>query len=178
MTYRRQMRAVCMLLALIGGVISVAPASAQMDEDVVKAAALMKVPLFVNWPSSSMVDRFVIGVAADEDFTHKVAEAARGRRLQNRDVQVRRIAASEDASACHMIFVAASDDARAGLLLRSARTKPVLTVGETSAFLREGGIVRVFRSEDRLRLQINNRSAEDGGLKIDSRLLKLADSTP
>ena len=54
----------------------------------------------------------------------------------------------------------------------------MLTIGETTAFLREGGIVRVFRADDRLRLQINNQGAEDAGLKISSRLLQLADHTP
>ena len=54
----------------------------------------------------------------------------------------------------------------------------VLTVGETTAFLREGGIVRVFRSDNRRRLQINNKGAEAAGLKISSRLLQLADQAP
>jgi len=39
-------------------------------------------------------------------------------------------------------------------------------------------MVRLFRDEDRVRLQINNRSAEDAGLKISSRLLQLAVRTP
>lgn len=167
-----------MLMAVLGGVVSMGAVSLQMDEGVVKAAALINVPLFVDWPSAALTEHFVIGVAADDDFTSKLVEASRGRRLQNRDVQVRRLAKSDDGCACQMIFVAASDDARTAMLLRAARTRPVLTVGETSAFLREGGIVRVFRANDRLRLQINNRSAEDGGLRISSRLLLLADQSP
>jgi hypothetical protein len=171
-------RTVCMLVAILVGFISRVPVSAQLDEGLVKAATLLKVALFVDWPAASATDRFVIGVAADEDFIQKVAAAARGRRLNNRDVVVRRLTDSDEACACQMLFVGVGEDVRSMTLLRWARTKPVLTIGETTAFLREGGIVRVFRADDRLRLQINNRGAEDAGLKISSRLLQLADHTP
>ena len=64
-----------------------------------------------------------------------------------------------------------------GIDVSSCRTMVRLTIGETTAFLREGGIVRIFRSDNRLRLQINNKSAEAAGLKISSPLLQLADQT-
>jgi hypothetical protein len=172
------MRAICLLVTVLVGVASRVPVSAQLDEGLVKAAALLKVALFVDWPSVPPGDRFVIGVAADDDFTAKVMAAARGRRLNNREVVVRRLADSDAACACQMLFVGVGEDVRSTTLLRWARSRPVLTVGETTAFLREGGIVRVFRADDRLRLQINNKGADDAGLKISSRLLQLAEQTP
>jgi hypothetical protein len=173
--YGRPIRAVCVLVAVLIGVTSRVPVSAQMDEGLVKAATLIKVALFVDWPVASLTDRFVIGVAADEEFTQKVVAAARGRRLQNHDVQVQRLGTSDEACACQLLFVGVREDVRSANLLRWARGRPVLTVGETTAFLREGGIVRVFRSDNRLRLQINNRSADEAGLKISSRLLQLVE---
>jgi len=178
MTGCRPWRAVCLLMAVLIGVIRPAPVSAQIDEGLVKAAALLKLALFVDWPADSQTGRFVIGVAADEDFTRKVIAAARGRKLQNHDVHVERVGGSDEACTCHLLFVGVRDDIRSAALLRWARSKPVLTVGETTAFLREGGIVRVFRDDNRLRLQINNRNAEGAGLKISSQLLQLADHTP
>jgi len=168
----------CVLALLVAGVASLAPASAsQMDEGVVKATALVKVALFVDWPPGAMRDRFVIGVAAGREFSQKVLDAVRGRRVYDRDIVVRLIGDSDEDCACQLLFVGADEDDRSATLLRAARSRPVLTVGETTAFLREGGIVRVFRSDDRLRLQINKKSAEDVGLKISSRLLALADRT-
>ena len=178
MTHRRPVRAVCMLVAVLIGLTGRTLVSAQMDEGLVKAAALLRVPLFVDWPAASLTDRFVIGVAADEDFSQKVVAAARGRRVNSRDVIVRRLADADQTCGCQMLFVGGGEDLRSTTLLRWARSKPVLTVGETTAFLREGGIVRVFRTDNRLRLQINNRGAEAAGLKISSRLLQLADQAP
>jgi hypothetical protein len=172
------MRAVCILMAVLGVVLSWIPVSAQMDEGLVKAATLLKVALFVDWPGTAGGDRFVIGVASDDEFMQKVLAATKGRRVNNRDVHVQRLTRSDEMCACHVLFVGVREDTRSAMLLRWARTKPVLTIGETTAFLREGGIVRIFRADDRLRLQINNKSAEDAGLKISSRLLQLADQTP
>jgi hypothetical protein len=165
-------------MAVLVAVIGCVPTYAQMDEGLVKAATLLKVALFVDWPAAAVTDRFVIGVAADDDFSEKVVATARGRRLNNREVAVKRLTESEETCTCHMLFVGVREDVRSARLLRWARTKPVLTVGETTGFLREGGIVRVFRADDRLRLQINNKSADDAGLKISSRLLQLADQAP
>lgn len=172
------MRAVCILMAALASVISWVPVSAQIDEGLVKAAALVKVAMFVDWPAASPTERFVIGVAADDAIIEAVAKFARSRRLQGREIQVQRLAESDRACACQLIFVAGRDDGRFATVLRWARTRPILTIGETTSFLREGGIVRLFRDEDRLRLQINNKSADDAGLKISSRLLQLAVRTP
>jgi YfiR/HmsC-like len=174
MRERRPMRAVCMLMVALAGIIGWVPVSAsQLDEGLVKAAALVKVAMFVEWPAVSPTERFVIAVAGDEAFTAAVANFARGRRLQGRDIQVRQLQESDDTCACQLLFVGAREDSRTVALLRWARNKPILTIGETTAFLREGGIVRLFRDDDRLRLQINNAGAEGNGLKISSRLLQL-----
>jgi YfiR/HmsC-like len=172
-----RMRAVCALLAALVAVISRAPVSAQMDEGLVKAATLIKVALFVDWPAPAN-ERFVIGVAADHAFTDAMVKTAQGRRLHDHDIQIQRLTGSDETCACQLLFVGVREDARSAALLRWARGKPVLTIGETTSFLREGGIVRIFRDDDRLRLQINNKSAEDAGLKISSRLLQLGAHIP
>jgi hypothetical protein len=166
-----------MLVAVLASVIGRAPLSAQIDERLVKAAAVVNVALFVEWPALAG-DRFVIAVAADQEFTDAVAEFARGRRLQGRDIHVRRLTEPDEACACQLLYVGVREDQRSAGLLRWTKAKPVLTIGETTAFLREGGIVRLFRDSNRLRLQINKKSAEDAGLKISSRLLQLAVRMP
>jgi YfiR/HmsC-like len=70
--------------------------------------------------------------------------------------------------------ISAEEGRRASALLHHARGNSVLTIGETTAFRREGGIVRLFRDDNRLRLQISTKNMESPGLRISSRLLSLA----
>ncbi len=53
---------------------------------------------------------------------------------------------------------------------------PTLTVGETSGFLTQGGMIRFFLENNRVRFSINQTIAESAGLQISSRLLRLARS--
>lgn len=164
---------------LLAGLVAVNHSvhTAQLDESLVKGAMLVNLGLFVEWPEHSS-EPFVMAVAADEAFVDTVIRLVRGRRLNGREVQVRRLSGSESDCACHVLFVGLLEDGRSARLLQSARGKPVLTIGETTSFLRGGGVVRIFRDDDRLRLQINTKAADSSGLKISSRLLQLAVPTP
>jgi len=50
----------------------------------------------------------------------------------------------------------------------------VLTVGEHEHFLDQGGIMRLFLENNRVRFSVNQQSADRAGLQISSRLLRLA----
>jgi hypothetical protein len=50
----------------------------------------------------------------------------------------------------------------------------VLTVGETVRFLREGGMVRLFHEDNRVRFQIDAGTAHKAGLRVHAQLLSLA----
>ena len=173
-----RLRAVCLLLSgLVAVHQSARLLATQLDESLVKGAMLVNLGLFVDWPEHS-AEPFVIAIASDEAFVETVVRLVRGRRLNGREVQVRHLGESEGDCACHVLFVGAPEDGRSARLLHSSRGKTILTIGETTSFLRGGGVVRIFRDEDRLRLQINTRAAENAGLKISSRLLQLAVRTP
>ena len=50
----------------------------------------------------------------------------------------------------------------------------VLTVGESTRFLRSGGMVRLYVEGQKVRFQVNQKNAEAAGLKLSSQLLTLA----
>jgi hypothetical protein len=154
----------------------VAPVSSQVDELTARAAVLVNVAKFVEWTTNGPPadGGFVIAVSADAAFFEALTGLTRGARLHDRVVHIRRAGSANEPCACQVLFVSAEDGGRAAALLRTVRSNGVLTIGETPAFLREGGIVRIYREDARLRLQINVKSAEGSGLQISSRLLSLA----
>jgi len=50
-----------------------------------------------------------------------------------------------------------------------------MTVGEVEDFARDGGVINFVLRENKVRFEINVSAAERAGLKISSKLLKLAD---
>jgi hypothetical protein len=60
--------------------------------------------------------------------------------------------------------------------VRAVDAAPVLTVGESPAFLRAGGIVSFAVEQGHVRFDVNRGAAEARGLKFSSQLLRLARS--
>ncbi len=54
------------------------------------------------------------------------------------------------------------------------QTLPILTIADTDGFAELGGILNLKVKDDRVRFEINVRSSQLAGLRIDARLLELA----
>ena len=143
-----------------------------LDDSHAKAALLINVARFVQWPAPDEGPmRFC--VAGDERMARELSAIVQSRSVDGRALTLQRLRPGEDGTGCHLLYLAASrrpDDAET---LRRTRG-PVLTVGETVQFLRDGGMVRVYVEDQRLRFQINAKAAESVGIRIHAQLLSLA----
>lgn len=162
------------LVALATTVALRAAAPPTANEDAVKAAFIYNFALFVEWPAEAQhAGPFVLGVLGDDAFADVLTEVTRGKTTNRRPVQVRRLTAVDDPRSCQLIFIGAAAD-KQGVVLRRARGYPVLTVGETADFLRDGGIIRFVIENDQLRFQIHPAAAAASGLHIDPQLKRVA----
>jgi hypothetical protein len=144
-----------------------------LDEATVKAGFLFHVTLFVHWPDTMAGAPVVICTASSEAFAVQLAAVVENRNAGSRPIVTRRIDRAADSSGCSVLFIAADYGAGpSAALMRSPG--PVLLVGETSQFLREGGLVRLYVEQDRLRFQVDRKGAEARGLRLSSQLLSLA----
>ena len=73
-----------------------------------------------------------------------------------------------------LLFIGSSDRQRVNRLLAGVRDRPVLTIAELPGFTDFGGIINLYRADDRLRFEVNLGAAKRAGLAISSRLLRLA----
>jgi hypothetical protein len=138
----------------------------------VKAAFLFNFAKFVQWPGPND-GPLVIGIVGDDAFAEIVTKTVKGRSINARELQTRRLAIGDDPSGCHVVFVAAMRPHDAAELIQRVRG-PVLTVGESVQFLRDGGMVRFYVENNKMRFEISQRNAEAAGLKVSSQLLTLA----
>lgn len=160
-----------MLLAVAAASPVPAAETQPVNERQLKAAFLFNFAKFVTWPPS---DRpLAICVAGDDALSAAASELLRGRLVEGRPVDARPLAVSATPEGCDLLYLGGlkPDDASAIL----ARTQgPVLTVGETPRFLRDGGMVRIYLDANRMRFQVNRNRTEAAGLRISSQLLVLA----
>lgn len=165
------------LLAVVLVVCSPASHGAFLDADgvsdgQVKAAFLLNFVKFVQWPGVNE-GPLVIGVAGDDGFAAVVAQTVRGHTINGREIKARRLASGEDPWGCQILFVGFTRPRDAADLMQRV-SQPVLTVGESPQFLRDGGMVRFFVENNRVRFEISQKNAEAAGLKVSSQLLAFA----
>lgn len=136
----------------------------------VKAAFLFNFIKFVAW---SPAERPVgICIAANPALTAAATEVVRGQAVNGRGVVAMALPASSSLDGCDLLYLADLKPDDASTLLAKVRG-PILTVGETPRFLRDGGMVRIFVDGTRLRFQVNRRPIDASGLKVSSQLMLL-----
>jgi hypothetical protein len=143
----------------------------------VKAAFLYSFATFTDWPGDAVPDAgdaFVIGVLGVDPFGPVLDAIAASKTVRGRRIVVRRFATLEDYTPCHILFVASSERARMGAVIETLRDAPVLLVADTGEFARAGGTIDLVVEDNKVRFEINQAAAEHAGLKISSKLLRLA----
>lgn len=143
----------------------------------VKAEYLYNFGKFVSWPQEALTteDPLVICVVGKDPFGAVLDETVRGKTVQERPLEVRRLATTERVRECHILFVPAAEEPRLPQIRRNLEGANVLTVGETEEFVRKGGgAIALLTRGQKVRFEVNLRSARNAGLELSSQLLKLA----
>ena len=169
-------RLIAVVLACVS-VMAARPAAQGNDvtlEYRVKAAYLFNFTKFIEWPASALrADApLTICVAGANPFGPVLAETVKGETVRGRPLATRVV---RDSAGCHVLFV--PDGVAAASLLRNARSRPLLTVGESQGFIRQGGVINFVLEQGKVRFEIDQAAAERAGLRISSRLLRLARHT-
>jgi hypothetical protein len=143
----------------------------------VKAAFLYNFAKFVEWPEAtwaSATDSFVICIIGNDPFGPDIQNEWRTQTVQEHKILIQHIPSVEEARACQILFVAASEQSRAETILQQLKHPPILTVGDDARFVSKGGMISFVLEKRRVRFHVNTVAAEAAGLKISSQLLKLA----
>lgn len=139
----------------------------------VKAAIVYNILNFVEWPSNqSGQEELRICLAGSlpdaAPFLDLQEHAAVGRRL------VVTYLGSVAPGECNVLFIAGQDQQQLRTALAVTRGRVVLVIAEQQGAAQEGAVVNLTIISRRVRFEINAGAGRKAGLKISSKLLKLA----
>lgn len=168
----RRVWAAAMVCAHVAPSLSAAEPVA--DEYRLKAAIVLRVPQFVDWPAPALVNRATVDLCVLEPnpFGQALRELVAGERLGDRAIIVRQVTRDE-AAGCHVLFVPAAAPGRVALL-KSLAGAPVLTMSDAPDFIAAGGIMQLRVADRRVRFEISTTAADRAGLHLSAQLLRLA----
>ena len=123
---------------------------------------------------SSNSDPITIGVVGGNPFGDSLERAVSGKVIRGRSLTVRYFSDARDLGPCQVLFVNSPDSAFMQAIHEKLKDKCVLTIGESEQFPWNGGIIRFYDDDNKVRFEINQKAAEQAQLKISSKLLRLA----
>jgi hypothetical protein len=177
----RRCLALPLLLAALLTALLATPAIAEppeASEYELKAAMLANVVRLVEWPAMKPADSSaplaicVINSAEMEAAFEKTV--SRSPMAGARRMTLRKMRGGGAMAGCDAVFFGGTDRKKIEPVLRGAAGQPLLTTGENDRFTAWGGIVGLLIRDDHLEVEVNLAAAEQAGLTISSRLLRIA----
>ncbi|MBL8178187.1 MAG: YfiR family protein [Bryobacterales bacterium] len=143
------------------------------DEDRVKAAVILQLARFVEWPPVAIAAAPTLNIclAGKSTWFEALAQASRGQTVNGKPVQVLPVKTHVDAEACHVLVLGSS-------LKESVRLQfedlPALTVSDEPRFASQGGMVQIIVEGGRVGFELSPSAARRKGIRFSSKLIRLA----
>lgn len=141
------------------------------NEYLLRAAYVFNLAKYIEWPQPGAEVK--IGVIGEGPMGETLEKVLAQKTLGSRPIRVLLAPSDEVLETCDVVYVAQSAAKRHQAMLDHLKGHSILTIGETDAFAREGGVVGLVRVGDQLQIQINLEAARSSQLKVSSRLLNL-----
>ncbi|HEY8908383.1 MAG TPA: YfiR family protein [Rhodoferax sp.] len=172
---RKPAKAVLRILLLLWITLSpLAHAQQQAPEAELKAAILVNMLLFVDWPTqaSQPTDRLTL-CYLDAGPISTVLDLLNGKILKGKPLQVKQVTATS-VTGCHALYLSPGDIAALPRVVTSLRTSGVLFVGDSPGYLQRGVMINLEVDNGHIVFDIDLRSARQAGLMMSSKALRLA----
>jgi len=153
--------------------LSLAAHGEQVPEYELKAEFLTRFATFIEWPPGAESRTFTIGVIGHNPFNAYLEKLAT-RKIKNRPVSIRYINELSQIDGCDILFIASSEKSRLQAILGRTDSRPILTVADSNGFAAAGVLINFYTTADTVRFEINEGAVEKSGLKVSSKLFKLA----
>lgn len=167
---------------LLAFVLLCGPLSAvgQTAEAEVKAAFILNFAKFIEWSDErwSSEPQFNFCFIGSDRHKKEIRQQIEGKQVKGLDTAARFLSYTDSLEYCRVVFMRDLEPSQRAHIMDSLDGLNVLTVGESEQFIRSEGMIRFFANQGKIRFEINPDKARKQGLKISSKLLKLARIAP
>ncbi len=159
-----------------GQVLAAESAYAASVEYEVKAAFIHNFTQFIDWPLLAFETEdspLRIGILGTGPIDNPLMDL-NGKNAQKRNLEVSRVHNLNKVDQYHIIFVNPSENGRVRSILRTLKGTGILTIGDTTGFAEQCGIINFYLKSGKVRFEVNIEASQRENLRISSKLLRLA----
>ena len=152
------------------------------DEDVdYKANFIIKLLDYVEWPTGAGADgsgNVVVHVVGSSPLTPVLQNLAKEKTAAGMGVTIKEVTLDDNLADCQILFMATKETADLAKILKRINGTTVLSISDAEYFGNYGVMINFFAEDDggksKTKFEINKTVVDMAGLKISSKLLKLA----
>jgi hypothetical protein len=147
----------------------------QIDEVTLKAVYIERFTRFIEWPYEiEEADFFRIQVVGSKEMADRFREVFQQLPIKNKNVLVFDGNSYDPHFGAHLIYV--SDKYYLDQIIDASRGKPILIVAEGRGGAEAGGMINIYRKNQKLRFEINEQAIHESLLYVSYRLLQSAEN--
>ena len=142
----------------------------------VKAAFIYNFARFIEWPDICRREEkkeLVLCILGSDPFGSAL-DIIRNKTIGDKKLVIRMCKDIKNLDSCHILFISASEKERSASILKFLKSSCILTISDIEGFAQSGGIINFVIEENKVRFEINIDAANRAGIKISSKVLKLA----
>jgi len=182
-----------LLLLMFAAVVCADDKPIQSREHQIKAAFLYNFVQFTEWPAGKLSEpnTITIGLLGEHPFGDAF-DPIKDKTVKNQRLIIKNLGRFrksfpqndagklefanyiEQLRKCHVLFICDSEREDFKAIIDAVKSCGVLTVGETADFLDFNGIITFIPGTDKTVFEVNQKVCEQEGLKISSKVLRLA----
>lgn len=173
-------RTLMLLLGVVSGAGAMGQPSEQAartaEEEDLKVAFIYNFAKFSTWPppldgtETGVIRTCVYGRI---DFQRRLG-VIDGQPVGDRALQISYLSNVTEIPRCQILIVGHLEDEVLRVVLGAAQRFPILTVSDRADFLIHGGAIEIFHEGQRLRFKVDFKRTQQTGIKLSSKMLKLA----
>lgn len=147
-----------------------------IPEQQLKAAYILNFARYAVWPAPALADpRAPLVLCTYGAGVADIARQLQSRLAGSHPLELRNIARVEEAEGCHALYIGAVERTRQSTWLAKLRDLAVLTIGDSSTFLADGGMINLLPVDGGIRFEVNLGAARHSGMSLHPRMLALAE---
>lgn len=143
-----------------------------------KAVFLYNFTQFVEWPANSFTSDqapMTIGILGTDPFGSYLEETIAGEKINGHPLRIQHYNTVEEIGVCQILFINVADKTKREQIMTKLKGRNILTVSDAPDFLLQGGMIRFFTKQDKIKLQVNLEETKTANLIISSKLLRLVE---
>lgn len=150
------------LLLLSCFLLAVPSYAKELPEYKLKAGYIYNIMKFVKWPEK---EKLVVCVLGENPFQGYLEEMQK-KRIGDMDIEVIHSYSVSELQACDLIFVNVTDFKKI-----EGMFKNVLTISDDKNFLNDGGMIKLVKEQQQIKIMLNYDKITKQGFTISSKLL-------